>query len=130
MQPVKTIKIVLHIMKNVMNTLYCVKTLFKNILWHLSNIRWHVIGGFLIPTILLSSRCMWMQCGCRTKFKQQWLKIFYKYPSACIINNGYPWQSLKIEKGVRQECPLSSFLFITSLELLSISIIKTRTSTV
>jgi len=47
----------------------------------------------------------------------QWIKVFYKDITSIIINNGNLSRSFKIEKGVRQGCPLSSSLFILCLEM-------------
>ena len=49
----------------------------------------------------------------------QWTKTFYNDIQSIIINNGHLSETFKIEKGVRQGCPLSSILFIICLQILS-----------
>ena len=49
----------------------------------------------------------------------QWIELFYNNITSVIINNGYFSNSFEIERGVRQGCPLSSYLFIICIELLS-----------
>lgn len=53
---------------------------------------------------------------------RKWVKILYTDISSCVVNNGYSSSSFKIERGVRQGCPLSPFLFIIGVELLAINI--------
>ena len=55
---------------------------------------------------------------------KQWIKLFYKSPMSCIVNNGFHTDFFKIERGVRQGCPLSPYMFILSIELLSHAIRK------
>jgi hypothetical protein len=47
-----------------------------------------------------------------------WIKLFYKDAQSCIVNNGHISEFFKIERGVRQGCPLSSYLFILIIEIL------------
>ena len=56
----------------------------------------------------------------------QWTKVFYTDIQSIIINNGHMSESFNIQKGVRQGCPLSSFLFIVCIQILTnyIKIIK------
>ena len=49
----------------------------------------------------------------------QWVKLFYTDINSIIINNGFFSNSLKIELGVRQGCPLSSSLLIICIKYLS-----------
>jgi len=49
----------------------------------------------------------------------RWIEIFYNKISSTIINNGFMSEDFLIEKGVRQGCPLSSFLFILCLQILT-----------
>ena len=53
---------------------------------------------------------------------RQWVKILYKNLKSCVTNNGYKTNFFTIERGIRQGCPLSSFLFIITIELLAILI--------
>jgi hypothetical protein len=48
-----------------------------------------------------------------------WVKLFYKDAKSCVINNGHISPFFSIKKGVRQGCPLSPYLFILCIELLS-----------
>ena len=56
----------------------------------------------------------------------QWVDIFYKDAKGCITNNGHFSDFFKISSGVRQGCPLSPYLFILSIELLSNAVEKNR----
>lgn len=55
----------------------------------------------------------------------KWIKLFYKSAKATITNNGYISKFFKIEKGVREGCPLSPYLFILSIGLLSVIVNET-----
>ena len=52
----------------------------------------------------------------------QWIHTFYNNISSCVLNNGFSTHLFAVERGVRQEDPLSAFLFIMVLEILCISI--------
>lgn len=46
-----------------------------------------------------------------------WIKIFYKDVSSCVINNGHASTFFPLQRGVRQGCPLSGILFVLGIEL-------------
>ena len=52
----------------------------------------------------------------------RWVMTFYKNIQSCIINNGITSNYFTIERGVRQEDPLSPYLFVVVVETLAIEI--------
>ena len=50
---------------------------------------------------------------------RQWIKVFYTDISSCVLNNGYASKHFRLERGVRQGCPLSGTLFVIAIELLA-----------
>ena len=57
---------------------------------------------------------------------RQWISVFYKDISSCVINNGVASQHFYLERGVRQGCPLSGILFVIAMELLEQSIRRSK----
>jgi hypothetical protein len=51
-----------------------------------------------------------------------WFETFYHNSESCVLNNGHLPKRFKIERGGRQRAPLSPYLFILSVELLSAAI--------
>ncbi len=52
----------------------------------------------------------------------KWVEILYNQPIISIKNNGWLSKDIYLKRGVRQGCPLSSLLFILSVEILAINI--------
>ena len=49
----------------------------------------------------------------------KWLNLFYCRPESCVLNNGWASGFFEIQRGVRQGCPLSLYLFVLSVEVLA-----------
>ena len=58
---------------------------------------------------------------------QQWIKTFYNNCSSCVMNNGFASEFFKIQRGVRQGCPLSGALFVLCAEILANAIRRDKT---
>ena len=51
-----------------------------------------------------------------------WFETFYHNSESCVLNNGHLSKRFEIERGGGQKAPLSPYLFILSVELLSAAI--------
>ena len=51
-----------------------------------------------------------------------WIKTLYSCPSLVVKNNGWFSGAVKMERGIRQGCPLSALLFILCVECLSLKL--------
>jgi hypothetical protein len=49
----------------------------------------------------------------------EWVKTLYEGIETCIINNGHASKFFAPEKGVKQGCPLSPYLFIITTEIMN-----------
>ena len=48
-----------------------------------------------------------------------WIEVLYREASSCVINNGHTSPFFRLQRGVRQGCPLSGLLFVIGIELLA-----------
>ena len=53
---------------------------------------------------------------------RKWVKILYNNINSCVTNNGWSSDFFKLERGVRQGCPLSPYLFVLCVEIMAISV--------
>ena len=54
---------------------------------------------------------------------KRWVRILYADISSCVINDGFASPFFKLNRGVRQGCPLSGLLFVLGIELLNLAIL-------
>ena len=48
-----------------------------------------------------------------------WIKLCYRSIESCVLNNGWASSYFTPERGVRQGCPLSPYIFILCAEVLA-----------
>ena len=53
---------------------------------------------------------------------RKWVKIIYHNSESTVLKNGFFTSFFKLERGVRQGCPLSAYLFLLVVELLACEI--------
>ena len=54
---------------------------------------------------------------------KRWVRILYADISSCVINDGFASPFFKLNRGVRQGCPLSGLLFVFGIDLLNLAIL-------
>ncbi len=56
----------------------------------------------------------------------KWVNILYNKPLISIKNNGWLSKDIKLQRGIRQGCPLSALLFVLAVEIMAIEIRKNQ----
>ena len=56
----------------------------------------------------------------------KWISILYTDISSSVLINGWTSESFNVEKGIRQECPLSSLSFVLAAEFMANRIRENR----
>ena len=51
-----------------------------------------------------------------------WIKVIYTNAVGSVINNGWRSQRFRIERGIRQGCPLSALLFLLVVEVMALKV--------
>ena len=57
---------------------------------------------------------------------RRWIRVFYNNVQSCVVNNGFSTGWFTLQRGIRQGCPLSTALFVLSIELLAINVRNTE----
>ena len=70
---------------------------------------WKTLGSFNFGSSLIS-----------------WIKLCYRNIESCVLNNGWASNYFIPERGVRQGCPLSLYIFILCAEILANKIRETK----
>ena len=52
----------------------------------------------------------------------KWIEIVYNSIESCVSNNGYFSQYFKLNRGIRQGCPISALLFLLVVEVMAVVI--------
>ena len=56
------------------------------------------------------------------RFFINYKRLYYSNATSCVTNNGFQSEFFPVKRGVRQGCPLSPYLFIICMELLTYQI--------
>ena len=51
-----------------------------------------------------------------------WIRVLYKNPVSYVKNNGWMSSPLKLQRSVKQGCPISGLIFLLAVEVLSLQI--------